>query len=89
MPIETNQDPLNPEIKKQIGLSLEKLQKLYDEDINIDDCTTNRALLYVPLFVIEGLLLASMLGVTSDELLAITDYLIEELNLTTQKTEDQ
>lgn len=81
MSIEPNQDLLNPEIKKQIGLSLEKLQKLYDEDINIDDCTTNRALLYIPLFVIEGLLLASMLGVTSDELLAITDYLIEELNL--------
>ncbi len=89
MSLEPNQDLLNPEIKKQIGLSLEKLQKLYNEDINVDDCTTNRALLYIPLFVIEGLLLASMLGVTSDELLAITDYLIEELNLTSTKIEEE
>lgn len=89
MTIENNSDEkLNPEIKKQIGLSLEKLQKLYNEDINTEDCTTNRALLYIPLFVIEGLLLASMLGVTSDELLLITDYLIEELNLTTTKGEE-
>lgn len=88
MTLETSDELLNTAIKEQIGLSIEKLKKLYDEDINTPDCTENRALLYIPLFVIEGLLLASMLGVTSDELLAITDYLIDELNLTKQKTEE-
>ena len=51
MTLETSDELLNTAIKEQIGLSIEKLKKLYDEDINTPDCTENRALLYIPLFV--------------------------------------
>lgn len=78
---ETVNTPLSDEQKKAFRGALDTLEKLFDEDINVEGATIGKAMEYIPIFVIEGLLLASSLQVTQDELYAITDWYIKELNL--------
>ena len=78
---ETINKPLSDEQKKAFRGALDTLEKLFDEDINVEGATIGKAMEYIPIFVIEGLLLASSLQVTQDELYAITDWYIKELNL--------
>lgn len=72
---------LHPSIKKQIRDLIEMLQKFYDQKIDPADATENDALEYIPLFCINGLLIAAMLGVTYDEYLMAVDYMITLLDL--------
>ena len=72
-------DLLPDEINEQIQRSLVSLQKLYDEEIDNDDTTVQKALEYLPLFNIHGLLLSSMLGVTMEEYYMITEAYAKQL----------
>ena len=72
-------DLLPNEINEQIQKSLTSLQKLYDEEIDNDDTTVQKALEYLPLFNIHGLLLSSMLGVTMEEYYMITEAYAKQL----------
>lgn len=73
-------DELLPsEINEQIKRSLTSLQKLYDEEIDNEDTTVQKALEYLPLFNIHGLLLSSMLGVTMEEYYMITEAYAKQL----------
>ena len=72
-------DLLPDEINEQIQRSLTSLQKLYDEEIDNDDTTVQKALEYLPLFNIHGLLLSSMLGVTMEEYYMITEAYAKQL----------
>ena len=73
--------PLHPSIKKQIQGFIDMLQNFYDKKIDKPDATETDALEYIPLFNINGLLIASMLGVTMEEYYAITDYMIKILGI--------
>lgn len=72
---------LHPSIKKQIQDLINMLQEFYDSKIDSAEATENDALEYIPLFCINGLLIASMLGVTYDEYLLAVDYMITLLDL--------
>lgn len=80
-------EPLADEMKEQIGKSIASLQKLFDEDINVDKATIEAALYYLPLFNIHGLILASILGVSMDEYYLITEHLAGQLGLLAEKEE--
>lgn len=67
--------------KEAFSRALNTLQTLYEEDINVAGATIGKALEYIPIFIIEALLMASSLGVSQDELYAVTDWYIKELNL--------
>lgn len=72
---------LSDSLKKQIQGFIDMLQKFYDEQIAPPTCTENDALEYIPLFCINGALIASMMNVTYDEYLLATDYMIRLLGL--------
>lgn len=72
---------LSDEMKKSLRGALDTLELLYDEEINVEGATVKKAMEYIPLFVIEGLLMAANLGITQDELYAITDWYAKEMNL--------
>ena len=72
---------LSEGMKKQIQDLINMLQKFYDEQIAPPTCTENDALEYIPLFCINGALIASMMNVTYDEYLLATDYMIRLLGL--------
>lgn len=74
-------EPLSDAMKQALGGALQTLQTLYDEDINVEGATVGKAMEYIPLFVIEGLLMAANLGVTQDELYAITDWYAQQMKL--------
>lgn len=69
------------EIQKQFKMTLDNLQKLYDEFINKESCTLGAALQYVPLFTVYGLTNAAQLGVTQEEYYLIVDYYLEKWNM--------
>lgn len=73
--------PLHPSIKKQIQGFIDMLQEFYDQKIDNPEATETDALEYIPLFNINGLLIASMLGVTMEEYYLITDYMIRLLGI--------
>ena len=72
---------LHPSIKKQIQDFIDMLQDFYDSKIDTPNATEGDALEYIPLFTINGALLASMLGTTYDEYLMAVDYMIRALDL--------
>lgn len=72
---------LSEEMKKSLAGALNTLQTLYDEEINVPSATVQKAMEYIPLFVIEGLLMAANLGITQDELYVITDWYAKQYNL--------
>lgn len=72
---------LHSSIKEQIKSFIDMLQQFYDEQIDTPDCTENDALEYIPLFNINGLLIAAMLNVTMEEYYMITDYMIRLLGI--------
>ena len=72
---------LSEEMKKSLAGALKTLQTLYDEEINVEGATVQKAMEYIPLFVIEGLLMAANLGITQDELYVITDWYAKQYNL--------
>lgn len=72
---------LSEEMKKSLAGALNTLQTLYDEEINVEGATVQKAMEYIPLFVIEGLLMAANLGITQDELYVITDWYAKQYNL--------
>lgn len=78
---ESVNEPLTDSQKKMFRGALDTLEKLFDEDINVEGATVGKAMEYIPIFVIEALLLASSMQVTQEELYAITDWYIKELNL--------
>lgn len=73
--------PLHPSIKKQIQGFIDMLQEFYDKKIDNPEATELDALEYIPLFNINGLLIASMLGVTMEEYYLVTDYMIRLLGI--------
>ena len=74
-------EPLSEEMKRSLAGALNTLQTLYDEEINVEGATVQKAMEYIPLFVIEGLLMAANLGITQDELYLITDWYAKQYNL--------
>lgn len=74
-------EPLSDEMKNAIRGALDTLEQIYDEDINVEQATVRKAMEYIPLFVIEGLLMAANLGITQDELYAITDWYAKQMKL--------
>lgn len=74
-------EPLSDEMKKALRGALDTLEQIYDEDINVEKATVRKAMEYIPLFVIEGLLMAANLGITQDELYAITDWYAQQMQL--------
>lgn len=73
--------PLHPSIKEQIQGCINMLQDFYDQKIDTPEATETDALEYIPLFNINGLLLASILGVTMEEYYLVTDYMIRLLGI--------
>ena len=78
---------LHDSIKKQIKGFIHMLQEFYDEKIAPPDATEVDALEYIPLFCVNGALIASMLGVTYDEYLLAVDYMIRMLDLEAKENE--
>lgn len=78
---------LHDSIKEQIQGFIDMLQKFFDEKIAPSDATETDALEYIPLFCINGALVASMLGVTYDEYLLAVDYMIRLLDLEAKENE--
>lgn len=72
---------LSNDMKEQIQGLIDMLQQFYDEQIAPATCTENDALEYLPLFCINGALLATMMDVTYDEYLLAVDYMIRLLDL--------
>lgn len=72
---------LSDGMKKSLAGALKTLQTLYDEEINVEGATVQKAMEYIPLFVIEGLLMAANLGITQDELYIITDWYAKQYKL--------
>lgn len=82
--IQLDEDPktiLLKEIKSQFKMTLDNLQKLYDEFIDTETCTLGAALQYVPLFTVYGLTNAAQLGVSQEEYYLIVDYYLEKWNM--------
>lgn len=77
---------LHPSIKKEIQKFIDMLQTFYEKKIEPTDATEIDALEYIPLFTINGALIASMLGVTYDEYLMAVDYMIRVLDLEDSKS---
>lgn len=73
------------EIQKQFKMTLDNLQKLYDEFIDTENCTLGAALQYVPLFTVYGLTNAAQLGVSQEEYYLIVDYYLEKWNMFEQE----
>ena len=80
--------PLTPEMKSALRGALDTLEKIYEEDILPETATVKTGLEYIPLFVIEGLLMAANLGVTQEELYAVTDYYAKSLRLYKEEDEE-
>ena len=78
---ERNDVLLDESIKKNIKELIDMLQNFYEEQIAPPTCTEYDALTYIPLFCINGALIASLMGVTYDEYLLATDYMIRLLDL--------
>lgn len=76
-----NDTLLDESVKKNIKGLIDMLQDFYDKDIAPPTCTEYDALTYIPLFCINGALIASSMGVTYDEYLLATDYMIRLLDL--------
>ena len=72
---------LSDEMKESLAGALNTLQTLYDEEINVEGATIQKAMEYIPLFVIEGLLMAANLGITQEELYLITDWYAQQYRL--------
>lgn len=72
---------LHESIKEQIQGLIDMLQKFYDSKIAPPTATELDALEYIPLFCINGALIASLLGVTYEEYLMAVDYMIRALDL--------
>lgn len=72
---------LHDSIKEQIQGLIDMLQKFYDSKIAVPTATELDALEYIPLFCINGALIASLLGVTYEEYLMAVDYMIKALDL--------
>lgn len=68
-------------IKQQFEMSLESLQKLYNEFIKKDSCKLKDALEFVPLFTVFGLINGAQLGISQDEYYLIVDYYLEKYDL--------
>lgn len=72
---------LDESVKKNIKDLIDMLKTFYDEQIAPPTCTEYEALTYIPLFCINGALIASLMGITYDEYLLATDYMIRILDL--------
>ena len=72
---------LNDGIRKQIGLSISILVKLYDEFISPETAHVQNALELIPLFGAFGLWAGASLGVTQAEYYKIVDYYLERFDL--------
>lgn len=72
-------EPLSDEMKEALGAALDTLTLLYNEEINVEEATVKKAMQYIPLFVIEGLLMAAKLQITQEELYAMTDWYAREM----------
>lgn len=74
-------EPLSDTMKQALRGALDTLEQIYEEDIDVEGATVRKAMEYIPLFVIEGLLMAANLGITQDELYAVTDWYAKQMNL--------
>jgi len=72
---------LNDGIRKQIGLSLSILIKLYEEYISPENAHIQNALEFIPLFAVFGMWAGAQLGVTQAEYYKIVDYYLERFDL--------
>lgn len=72
---------LNDGIRKQIGLSVSILVKLYEEFISPETAHVQNALELIPLFGAFGLWAGASLGVTQAEYYKIVDYYLERFDL--------
>lgn len=73
--------PLDPQVKKEIRGLLDMLNDFYDTKIGAETSTLQDAFEYIPLFTVNGALIASMLGITYEEYLTIVDTMIVLLGL--------
>lgn len=74
-------DKLSDSFKKNVKDLIDMLQDFYEIKINTPDATEFDALEYLPLFNINGLLLAALLDVTMEEYYLATDYMVRTLGL--------
>lgn len=76
-----DQDLLPENEKKTIEGFINILQKIFQQDINQQDCTILTYKEFIPLFTVLGTLAAAQLNITQEEYYAIVDYHIQELDL--------
>ena len=74
-------DKLSDSFKKNVKDLIDMLQDFYETKINTPNATEFDALEYLPLFNINGLLLAALLDVTMEEYYLATDYMVRVLGL--------
>lgn len=79
---------LDPKVKEHIQELINMLQDFYDKKIAPQNSTLGDALDYIPLFTINGALIASVLGVTYDEYLVAVDAMIKVLDLEAKPNEE-
>lgn len=79
-PSHTN-DKLSDSFKKNVKDLIDMLQDFYEKKIDTPNATEFDALEYIPLFNINGLLLAALLDVTMEEYYLATDYMVRTLGL--------
>lgn len=72
---------LNSGIKKQIGLSVSILVKMYEDFIYPNEAHVQNALEYIPLLGAFGMWIGASLGVSQAEYYKIVDYYLERFDL--------
>lgn len=76
-----DEDLLPENFKNTLQQFIDMLQKMFDNDINTEDCTILRVKNYIPMFTVFGTLAAAQLGITQEEYYVAVDYYIRELDL--------
>ena len=84
----SDEDLLPENEKKVIENFIGILKKIYEQDINQDDCTVLKYKEFVPLFTVLGTLAAAQLDISQDEYYMIVDYHIKQLDLMVKEEMD-
>ena len=74
-------EPLDPRIKKNVKDLLKLLEDFYDEKIGNSNATYQDACDYIPLFCINGALIATQLGIVYDDYLKLVDIMMVILDI--------
>ena len=77
--------PLDPNIKENIRGLLNMLEDFYKSKIDKPDATNLDAYDYIPLFCINGALIASLMDIPYDDYLKLVDIMMVVLDITKEE----